>query len=194
MQALHQKAKDLLESGRVKVIIGYGEGSGEKVRPVFIRHSADVSQLVWDQRCRQNLAVYLSKPEIKKMGMPAIVATPVVVRSVVQLIAEQQITSSDLVTLVIEDTAVMELTDNPLLEKYVVSHPVVFPPHVNKEIDTLARDVGRRAIYVLAGRIVPLLQMLCVPFIVSVMLLRTLHNGMQPAAMGGCPAARAWKL
>ena len=72
MQALHQKAKDLLESGRVKVIIGYGEGSGEKVRPVFIRHSADVSQLVWDQRCRQNLAVYLSKPEIKKMGMPEV--------------------------------------------------------------------------------------------------------------------------
>ena len=91
MQALHQKAKELLESGRAKVIIGYGEGSGEKVRPVFIRNSAEVSQLVWDQRCRQNLAVYLSKPEIKKMGMPAIVTTPVVVRSIIQLIAERQI-------------------------------------------------------------------------------------------------------
>ena len=138
MQALHQKAKELLESGRAKVIIGYGEGSGEKVRPVFVRNSAEVSQLVWDQRCRQNLAVYLSKPEIKKMGMPALVTTPVVVRSIVQLIAERQIKSSDLVTLAIEDSVVTELTDNASLEKYVASHPVGFPPHVNKEIEALA--------------------------------------------------------
>ena len=138
MQALHQKAKELLESGRANVIIGYGEGSGEKVRPVFIRHPADVAQLVWDQRCRQNLAVYLGKPEIKSMGTPAIVTTPVVVRSLVQLIAERQIKSSDLVTLVIEGAAVAELADNASLEKYVASHPIVFPPHVNKEIETLA--------------------------------------------------------
>jgi len=138
MQALHQKAIELLESGRANVIIGYGEGSGEKVRPVFIRHPADVAQLVWDQRCRQNLAVYLGKPEIKRMGTPAIVTTPVVVRSLVQLIAERQIKSSDLVTLVIEGAAVAELADNASLEKYVASHPIVFPPHVNKEIETLA--------------------------------------------------------
>ncbi len=138
MQALHQKAKELLESGKAKVIIGYGNGSGDKVRPVFVRGVGEIQQLVWDQRCRQNLAVYLFKPEIKKMGTPAIVATPVVVRSIVQLIAEKQIKSSGLITLVVEEHAVMELADDVSLETYVASHPILFPPHVNKEIDSLA--------------------------------------------------------
>ena len=151
MQALHQKAHELLESGRAKVIIGYGKGSGEKVRPVFIRNAADVPKLVWDQRCRQNLAVYLAKPEIKKMGMPAIVATPVVVRSIVQLIAERQLKSIDLITLVIENAAVSELTGNDALEAYVASHPVVFPPPVQKRDRGARSDVGRRAVFILAG-------------------------------------------
>ena len=138
MQALHEKAKELLESGRAKVIVGYGNGSGNRVRPVFIRTAEDVPQLVWDQRCRQNLAVYLLKPEIKRMGTPAIVTTPAVVRSIIQLIAERQIKSSDLVLLAIEDAAVIELTDNASLEKYAAAHPVVFPPPVKKEIESLA--------------------------------------------------------
>ena len=138
MHALHQKAKELLESGKAKVIIGYGNGTGDKARPVFVRSVNEIQQLVWDQRCRQNLAVYLFKPEIKKMGTPAIVATPVVVRSIVQLIAERQIKSSGLITLTVEDSAVMELADDASLEAYVASHPVLFPPHVNKEIDSLA--------------------------------------------------------
>ena len=87
MVALQQKAKELLESGRAKVVVGYGKGSGKRVRPVFIRNTEDVSALIWDQRCRQNLSVYISKPEVKKMGIPAVVATPVVVRSIIQLIA-----------------------------------------------------------------------------------------------------------
>lgn len=90
MQALQQKAKELLESGKVAVIIGYGNGSGDGVRPVFIRNTANVTKLVFDARCRQNLAVYLSKPEIRKMGRPAIVAIPSVVKTIVQLISENQ--------------------------------------------------------------------------------------------------------
>jgi len=138
MQALHLKAKELLESGRAQVVIGYGEGSGGRVRPVFIRKAADAARLVWDDRCRQNLAVYLAKPEIKKMGKPALTATPVVVRTVVQLIAEHQITSDSLITLVNENGQVNELTDNVALEAFASAHPVVFPPHVRKEIETLA--------------------------------------------------------
>ena len=52
MQALHQKVKELLESDKVKVVIGYGEGSGGKFRPVFIRSAADATKLVWDDRCQ----------------------------------------------------------------------------------------------------------------------------------------------
>ena len=91
MLVLHQKVKELLESGKVQVIIGYGDGSSDRVRPVFIRRTENVARLIWDGRCRQNLAVYLNKPEIKKLGAPAIIATPVVVKTIIQLISENQL-------------------------------------------------------------------------------------------------------
>jgi ferredoxin len=134
MQALQNKAKQLLETGRVKVVIGYGNGSGNRVRPVFIGTVDGCAALVWDDRCRQNLAVYLNKPEIKKMGTPALVATPAVVKTVIQLIAENQIKSGDIVVLVNENGTITELIDHASLESFSASHPVVFPPFVKEEI------------------------------------------------------------
>jgi ferredoxin len=137
MQALQQKAKELLESGTVNVIIGYGRGSRDRVRPVFVRHAADATKLIWDQRCRQNLAVYLSKPEIKTMGTPAIVATPATVRSLIQLTAERQTTAGKFIVLAPEQETVTVLTDSSSVEAYAAGHPVVFPPHVNKKMEAL---------------------------------------------------------
>jgi ferredoxin len=138
MQALHQKAKELLESGKVRVIIGYGDGSDDRVRPVFINKIENVAHLIWDDRCKQNLAVYLNKPEIKKLGIPAIVATPVVVKTIIQLISENQLKSSNIVVLVVDNGVISELTDNALLETYSAGHPVVFPPFVVEEIKIIA--------------------------------------------------------
>ena len=137
MQALQQKAKELLESGRVKVVIGYGNGSGNRIRPVFISKVDNCGELIWDDRCRQNLAVYLNKSEIRNMGAPALVATPAVVKTVIQLIAENQIESSDIILLVNENGTIAELTDNASLEMFSSSHPVLFPPFVNEEIKKL---------------------------------------------------------
>jgi len=138
MQALHQKIKELLESGKVQVVIGYGEGSNGKTRPVFLRNAADAAQLVWDDRCHQNLSVYINKPEIKKLGKPAIVAHPAAVRTIVQMIAENQLRSDALVTLAVENDTLEVLTDNTSLEVYAQKHPVAFPPFVVKEIEDLA--------------------------------------------------------
>jgi ferredoxin len=137
MQTLHDKAKELLETGRVKVVLGYGNGSGNRVRPVFITKADDCGSLIWDDRCRQNLAVYLNKPEIKKMGTPALIASPAVVKTVVQLIAENQIRGCDVVVLVNQNGVVSELTDNASMEAYSASHPVLFPAFVTNEIKML---------------------------------------------------------
>ena len=51
MQVLQQKAKELLDSGKVQVILGYGAGTGERVRPLFVRAAEEVSKLIWDDRC-----------------------------------------------------------------------------------------------------------------------------------------------
>jgi ferredoxin len=138
MQALHQKAKMLLETGKVQVVIGYGAGSGDRVRPIFISKPENVSDLIWDDRCRQNLAVYLNKPEVKKIGIPAIIATPVVVKTIIQLISENQLKCGDAVVLVVDDGVVSELTDKDSLESYSAGHSVVFPPFVVKEIKDIA--------------------------------------------------------
>ncbi len=139
MQALHQKVKELLETGTVQVVIGYGEGSNGKARPVFIRSAADAEKLIWDNRCHQNLAVFINKPEIKKIGKSAIVAHPAAVRSIVQMIAEHQLHSDALVTLAVENDTLEVLTDNLSLEKYAQTHPVYFPPFVVKEIEDIAK-------------------------------------------------------
>jgi ferredoxin len=138
MQELHQKAKELLESGKVQVIIGYGNGSGDRVRPIFVSKSENVNNLIWDDRCKQNLAVYLNKLEIKKFGIPAIVATPVVVKTIIQLISENQLKSNDVVVLAVDNGVVFELTNNATLETYSAGHPVTFPPIIAEEIKKIA--------------------------------------------------------
>lgn len=57
---MRQKAKELLESGKVKVIIGWEKGTFPYVStPAFIDKADDVGRLVWDEFCANNLSVYM---------------------------------------------------------------------------------------------------------------------------------------
>jgi len=58
--------------------------------------------LVFDGACRQNLAVYLMKPEVRKLGKAALVATPSALRTILQLAAENQVSDHDLLTLAVD--------------------------------------------------------------------------------------------
>ena len=63
---LHQTCRKLLEDSTVNVVIGYGQSSPDgPVHPVFITRPGDVDKLVWNDRCFANLAVYLTRKEIK---------------------------------------------------------------------------------------------------------------------------------
>jgi len=99
MDELRKRAHELLQSGEVKLVIGYEQGNGNKVRPVFITNPEDTAKLIFDSRCVQNLAVYLSKPEVKTIGKPAIVATLPVLRTIIQLASENQLTDDSAVIL-----------------------------------------------------------------------------------------------
>jgi len=97
---LRQKAKELLESGEVKVVIGYGAGSVPfKSTPVFARTPEDAERLVWNPTCVNNLAVYL--PNAVKEGKTAVVIKPCDAGSVVELIKEHQIKREDVMTIVV---------------------------------------------------------------------------------------------
>jgi formate dehydrogenase subunit beta len=97
---LRQKAKGLLESGEVKVLIGYGAGSVPfKSTPIFVRKPEDVDRLVWNPTCVNNLTVYL--PNAVKSGKVAVVVKPCDAGSVVELIKEHQIKREDVMTIVV---------------------------------------------------------------------------------------------
>ena len=93
---LHSKARELLASGEVKVVIGWAKGSSpERTRPVFITNPEDVEQLVWNGHCRNNLSIYLVRKEIRTLGKAAILAKGCDVKSIIALIQESQIKRED---------------------------------------------------------------------------------------------------
>lgn len=92
---LRSQVKKLLEDKTVDIVIGYGKGSlPNTATPVFITKPEDADQLIFDNTCRNNLTVYLTKDrkqikkDYKKIG---IVSKGCDARSVVLYTVENQI-------------------------------------------------------------------------------------------------------
>jgi ferredoxin len=118
--SIKKKAADLLTSGNVNVVIGFTAGTAGKPRAVFIQKADDIDQLIFNSQCVLNLAVYLTKDEIKKLGKLAIVAPLPVMRAIVQLAFEQQLKESDLVVLgVSPEGELVEFDTFASIEKYL---------------------------------------------------------------------------
>lgn len=94
---LREKAAELLNEGKVKVVVGYGEGnSPERPRAVFITKPEDVGRLVWNKYCYYNLTTYITKQEICKLGSMAVVVKGCDARTIVVLEKESQIKRADI--------------------------------------------------------------------------------------------------
>jgi len=90
---IREKAKELLESKAVDVVIGFEKGTLPlRSTPAFIRDSSETDRLVWNSFCENNLATYLNKLKGQKV---AIVAKGCDSRSVVALAVERQIKRED---------------------------------------------------------------------------------------------------
>ncbi len=146
MKELIQKAASLLESNTVQVIIGFGKGSADRTRAIFVTQSADCEQLIFDSRCIQNLAVYLVKAEIRKMGKPAIVAPIPILRSILQLVAENQITDDSLVVLgVSPESELIEFESLASIETYLSTKQIAIDEKYRTTITTIkAMPVSER--------------------------------------------------
>jgi len=120
MDDLRKKAKELLTENKVGVVIGYGQGSSGRARAVFIKDPDKTDQLIFNDKCVQDLALYLSKAEVKKMGKMAIVATVPVMRAILVLASEHQFVSDDLVVLGLsEEGKYVPLDDFKAVEEYL---------------------------------------------------------------------------
>jgi ferredoxin len=121
---MRRKAKELLSGGAVRVVIGYGEGSGGGVRALFVQKPEDADRLIYDERCVQNLAVYLTRREVKALGKPAIVARVPVMRTIRQLMIEKQAAEGDLAVIgVSSDGSLLDFPDLKSMAEYVSSIP-----------------------------------------------------------------------
>jgi formate dehydrogenase (coenzyme F420) beta subunit len=120
MTSLITRAKELLENKTVQVVIGYEAGSSGVARPSFITNPSETGKLIYDERCVQNLAVYLTKPEVKNLGKMAIVATLPVMRSIMMLISEQQLFAESIVILGISsDGSLLDIADLNVMQGYI---------------------------------------------------------------------------
>ncbi|MBI5893767.1 MAG: 4Fe-4S dicluster domain-containing protein [Deltaproteobacteria bacterium] len=99
---LRKKAKELLEKGDVKVVIGYGWNKRKtRTTPIFITKPEDTDKLVFNPLCVNNLSLYLTRKfaDIKAIGKPAIVAKGCDIKTIAVLISESQIKREDVVIL-----------------------------------------------------------------------------------------------
>ena len=143
------KAAALLESNAVQVVIGYGKGSTDRTQAIFITKAADCDQLIFDSLCIQNLAVYLTKQEIKKLGKPAIVAPVPVLRSIVQLASENQFTEKDIVVLgVTPESKLMEFESFSAIESFLENFKIEIDEKYREKIEQIkALPVSERFEY-----------------------------------------------
>ncbi|MBE3071200.1 MAG: 4Fe-4S dicluster domain-containing protein [Planctomycetes bacterium] len=100
LDRLRADAAALLGDGRAKMVIGF-RARGERRVPAFVTDPAGAADLVVDDACTLNPAAYLRKSEVRRLRPVAIVARPAVMRSLVLLAAESQVTDADVVVLAV---------------------------------------------------------------------------------------------
>jgi formate dehydrogenase subunit beta len=98
MQELKNLAQKLLLEKQVNAILGY-ECDRRGVRPAFVTEAQDCDRLVFDHRCVQNLAAYLSprRTNVAQLGRLAVVVKACDARAVAGLIRENQLKREDVV-------------------------------------------------------------------------------------------------
>ena len=101
-EVLREKAKNLLTDGSVKVVIGYELLPNDLIAPAFITKPEDCEKLIFNEKCYQNLTTYLTKPEVKDLGHPAIISKGCDNRAINVLIRESQIKREDVYILGVE--------------------------------------------------------------------------------------------
>jgi ferredoxin len=99
-EKLRQTCRQLLQDGKVQVVIGYGQGvTLDQTIPVFITKPEDVDQLVWNDRCFANLTSYLYNKTIQGLGKAAICVKGCDEKALVVLEKESQIDRSQIVVI-----------------------------------------------------------------------------------------------
>ena len=138
MDDLRKRAKELLETSAVKVIIGYEEGTANQTRALFVEKPEDAGRLIFDSRCVQNLAVYITRREVKDKGKIAIAATLPVMRSIIQLASEFQVSDNNLLVLgITPESKLVEFGNLAQVETFVHQYQIEIDAGYKEKLDKL---------------------------------------------------------
>jgi ferredoxin len=144
MEALRKKARELLESKAVAMVIGYGEAADKTVRAVFIRKPEDAAQLIYDKLCIQNLAFYFTKSEIREIGRSAVIAALPGLRTILQLASENQVKESNILVLgVTPQGTIQEFAGFKELEAYIAACDLDLPAkdrEIIQKLESMTRE------------------------------------------------------
>lgn len=138
MNNIPSRAKELLESNQVQVVIGYEYGPTGNARPAFVTDPAKTGKLIITDSCVQNLAVYLTKQEVRKFGKMGIVARLPVMRSIMVLISEQQVKSEEIVVIGISaNGSVLDIADTGIMQAYIEKSDLGNSTEYRRKLDEL---------------------------------------------------------
>ncbi|OYT54924.1 MAG: hypothetical protein B6U72_00965 [Candidatus Altiarchaeales archaeon ex4484_2] len=137
--ALKREARNLLKKGDVDLVLGYCM-EGDNVIPCFISSPGEVDGLVWNNRCKNNLAVYLRELE----GRVAVVAKGCDSRAIVELLKAKQVEREDLIILGVSCRGMVDKEGEEYGSCRVCLHrnPVVYDLFVGEKVsEREERDV-----------------------------------------------------
>jgi len=138
MKALQNKVRELFESGTINLMIGYKQTINDQVVPCFVENVVGIDELIFTSDCKNNLSVYLHKPEVKQAKKVGIVGNMPTLRSLLQLISENQLWDTEKTILTVNGKGeVITLGSTEELEAYVQVNFPNYRPEDQEMIDKL---------------------------------------------------------
>jgi len=123
---LQEKATELLTEKKVDVVVGFGRLETDVVGAIFVTSPHQTDRLLWNDQCSENLTVYLTKKEIKKLGKPAVVVKGCDAKTLAVLESENQIDRESVVAIGIICPGILV---RGKLQNKCLSCDVHTPPH-----------------------------------------------------------------
>lgn len=124
MSKLTEKVKALFEAGSIELALGFEEGS-HGTRPFFCRRLEDADKLILDERCTNNIGVYLTKPELTGNGKSLLTANLNILRTFLQLASENQLNGEQWTVMTLNEQGEVILFDNlEAIRNYMTSFPL----------------------------------------------------------------------
>jgi ferredoxin len=135
MDELRNRVAELLREKTIDLFIGYGKGTGDRVRALFIKNPDEAGKLILKEEAQQNLAVYLMKEEVKHAGKIGFVATNYALRSMMQLASEFQFKDGEILALhITPDRKLIEFRDFKSIENHLSQVDTLISPGEKEEV------------------------------------------------------------